>query len=63
MMSSAAHSAVNSTVACLLSCKGHERSTQIAARDGVNIPRWVALKMQGYRDDAASIRPFGIDAA
>ena len=25
--------------------------------------RWVALKMEGYMDDAASIRAFGIDVA
>ena len=25
------------------------------------IPRWVALKMEGYMDDAASIRAFGLD--
>ena len=34
---------------------------QFAARDGIEIPRWVALKMEGYLDDAASIRAFGID--
>jgi methylenetetrahydrofolate reductase (NADPH) len=37
------------------------RIAQIAARDGVEVPRWVALKMEGYLDDAASIRAFGID--
>jgi methylenetetrahydrofolate reductase (NADPH) len=37
------------------------RIAQIAARDGVDIPRWVALKMEGYMDDAASIRAFGVD--
>ncbi len=37
------------------------RIAQIAARDGVEVPRWVALKMEGYMDDAASIRAFGID--
>jgi methylenetetrahydrofolate reductase (NADPH) len=37
------------------------RIAQISARDGVEIPRWVALKMEGYLDDAASIRAFGID--
>ena len=37
------------------------RIAQIAARDGIDIPRWVALKMEGYMDDAASIRAFGID--
>jgi methylenetetrahydrofolate reductase (NADPH) len=37
------------------------RIAQISARDGIEIPRWVALKMEGYMDDAASIRAFGID--
>ena len=34
---------------------------QFAARDGIEIPRWIALKMEGFMDDAASIRAFGID--
>ena len=34
---------------------------QFAARDGIEIPRWVALKMEGYMDDAASVRAFGIE--
>ncbi len=34
---------------------------QFAARDGIEIPRWVMLKMEGYLDDAASIRAFGIE--
>jgi methylenetetrahydrofolate reductase (NADPH) len=34
---------------------------QFAARDGIEIPRWVALKMEGYLDDTASVRAFGID--
>jgi methylenetetrahydrofolate reductase (NADPH) len=34
---------------------------QFAARDGIEIPRWIALKMEGYMDDTASIRAFGID--
>ena len=34
---------------------------QFAARDGIEIPRWVARKMEGYLDDAASIRAFGIE--
>ena len=34
---------------------------QFAARDGIEIPRWVALKMEGFMDDTASIRAFGID--
>ena len=34
---------------------------RFAARDGIEIPRWVALKMEGFHDDAASIRAFGLD--
>ncbi|MEP7303390.1 MAG: methylenetetrahydrofolate reductase, partial [Caldimonas sp.] len=34
---------------------------QFAARDGIEIPRWVLLKMEGFHDDAASIRAFGLD--
>jgi methylenetetrahydrofolate reductase (NADPH) len=34
---------------------------QFAARDGIEIPRWVMLKMEGFMDDAASVRAFGID--
>ena len=34
---------------------------QFAARDGIEIPRWVALKMEGFMDDVASIRAFGLD--
>jgi methylenetetrahydrofolate reductase (NADPH) len=37
------------------------RIAQFAARDGIEIPRWVALKMEGYMDDVASIRAFGLD--
>ncbi|MBV8605374.1 MAG: methylenetetrahydrofolate reductase [NAD(P)H] [Pelomonas sp.] len=37
------------------------RIAQFAARDGIEIPRWVALKMEGFMDDAASIRAFGLD--
>lgn len=39
----------------------YARIAQISARDGIDIPRWVALKMEGFMDDAASIRAFGID--
>ena len=39
----------------------YARVAQFAARDGIEIPRWVALKMEGYMDDAASVRAFGID--
>jgi methylenetetrahydrofolate reductase (NADPH) len=37
------------------------RIVQFAARDGIEIPRWVMLKMEGYLDDAASVRAFGLD--
>ena len=37
------------------------RIAQFAQRDGIEIPRWVALKMEGFMDDAASIRAFGLD--
>jgi methylenetetrahydrofolate reductase (NADPH) len=39
----------------------YAKIAQFAARDGIEIPRWVALKMEGYMDDAASVRAFGID--
>ncbi len=39
----------------------YARIAQFAARDGIEIPRWVALKMEGYMDDVASIREFGLD--
>ena len=37
------------------------RIAQFAARDGIEIPRWAALKMEGFLDDAAAIRAFGLD--
>lgn len=39
----------------------YARIAQFAARDGIEIPRWMALKMEGFMDDAASVREFGID--
>ena len=39
----------------------YAKIAQFAMRDGIEIPRWVALKMEGYMDDTASIRAFGID--
>jgi methylenetetrahydrofolate reductase (NADPH) len=39
----------------------YSKIAQFAARDGIEIPRWVALKMEGYVDDAPSIRAFGLD--
>ena len=37
------------------------RSAQFAQRDSIEIPRWVQMKMEGFMDDAASIRAFGLD--
>ena len=37
------------------------RIAQFAQRDGIEIPRWVALKMEGFLDDTASIREFGLE--
>jgi len=39
----------------------YAKIAQFAARDGIEIPRWVALKMEGFMDDAASVRAFGVD--
>jgi methylenetetrahydrofolate reductase (NADPH) len=39
----------------------YAKVAQFAARDGIEIPRWVALKMEGFLDDAASVRAFGIE--
>ena len=39
----------------------YARIAQFAQRDGIEIPRWMALKMEGFMDDAASIRAFGLD--
>lgn len=39
----------------------YARIAQFAQRDGIEIPRWVALKMEGFHDDAASVRAFGLD--
>jgi len=39
----------------------YSKIAQFAARDGIEIPRWVALKMEGFMDDATSIRAFGLD--
>ena len=37
------------------------RIAQFAQRDGIDIPRWVQMKMEGFMDDSASIRAFGLD--
>lgn len=39
----------------------YARIAQFAARDGIEVPRWAALKMEGFLDDAASVRAFGLD--
>ena len=39
----------------------YAKIAQFAARDGIEIPRGGALKMEGYLDDAASVRAFGIE--
>ena len=48
-------------VAGIMPIHNYARIAQFAQRDGIEIPRWVALKMEGYLDDAASVRAFGID--
>jgi methylenetetrahydrofolate reductase (NADPH) len=41
--------------------QNYAKIAQFAVRDGIEIPRWVALKMEGFLDDAASIRAFGLE--
>ena len=48
-------------VAGIMPFHNYARIAQFALRDGIEIPRWVALKMEGFMDDAASIRAFGLD--
>lgn len=48
-------------VAGIMPIHNYARIAQFAARDGIEIPRWVALKMEGFLDDSASIRAFGIE--
>ena len=48
-------------VAGVMPISNYAKIAQFAARDGIEIPRWVALKMEGYMDDAASVRAFGLD--
>jgi methylenetetrahydrofolate reductase (NADPH) len=48
-------------VAGIMPIQNYAKIAQFAARDGIEIPRWVALKMEGFMDDAASIRAFGIE--
>ncbi|MBV8037071.1 methylenetetrahydrofolate reductase [NAD(P)H] [Roseateles sp.] len=37
------------------------RIAQFAQRDGIDMPRWVQMRMEGFMDDTASIRAFGLD--
>jgi len=48
-------------VAGIMPFHNYAKIAQFAQRDGIDIPRWVALKMEGFMDDAASIRAFGLD--
>lgn len=48
-------------VAGIMPFHNYARIAQFATRDGIEIPRWIALKMEGFMDDAASIRAFGLD--
>jgi methylenetetrahydrofolate reductase (NADPH) len=48
-------------VAGVMPFHNYSKIAQFAARDGIEVPRWVALKMEGFMDDAASIRAFGLD--
>jgi methylenetetrahydrofolate reductase (NADPH) len=48
-------------VAGIMPFHNFAKISQFAARDGIEIPRWVALKMEGFMDDTASIRAFGLD--
>ena len=48
-------------VAGIMPFHNYGRIAQFAMRDGIDIPRWVALKMEGFMDDAASIRAFGLE--
>ena len=48
-------------VAGIMPFHNYAKVAQFSARDGIEIPRWVALKMEGFMDDAASIRAFGLD--
>jgi len=45
----------------IMPIQNYAKVAQFAARDGIEIPRWVALKMEGFMDDAASIRAFGLE--
>ena len=48
---------------CLASCLSPARRSSCGFSDacGAEIPRWVRLRLQGFGDDVASIRAFGLD--
>ena len=48
-------------VAGVMPFHNYAKIAQFAQRDGIEIPRWVALTMEGFMDDAASVRAFGLD--
>ncbi|MCE2918066.1 MAG: methylenetetrahydrofolate reductase [NAD(P)H] [Rubrivivax sp.] len=48
-------------VAGIMPIHNYAKVAQFAARDGIEIPRWVTLKMEGYHDDTASVRAFGLE--
>ncbi len=39
----------------------YSKIARFADMSGAEMPRWIARKMEGYLDDAASIRAFGLD--
>jgi methylenetetrahydrofolate reductase (NADPH) len=39
----------------------YSKIARFADASGAEIPRWIARKMEGYLDDAASVRAFGLD--
>ena len=39
----------------------YAKIAQFASRDGIEIPRWVAMKMDDFADDPESARAFGLD--
>ena len=39
----------------------YSKIARFAESTGADMPRWISRKMEGYLDDAASIRAFGLD--
>ena len=39
----------------------HSKLARFSDACGAEIPRWIRMKLQGYGDDVASIRAFGLD--